>query len=29
MTGDIAHLVERLVRNQQVVGSSPIISTLK
>ena len=26
-SGDIAHLVERLVRNQQVVGSSPIIST--
>ena len=25
-SGDIAHLVERLVRNQQVVGSSPIIS---
>ena len=27
-SGDIAHLVERLVRNQQVVGSSPIISII-
>lgn len=25
--GELAHLVERLVRNQKVVGSSPIFST--
>lgn len=28
-TGVVAHLVEHLVRNQKVVGSSPIYSTKK
>lgn len=27
ISGDIAQLVEHLVRNQRVVGSNPIIST--
>ena len=29
MKGVVAHLVEHLVRNQKVVGSSPIYSTIK
>ena len=28
LIGELAHLVERLVRNQKVVGSSPIFSTI-
>ena len=27
VSGELAHLVERLVRNQKVTGSSPVFST--